>query len=232
MTAIQAGANRSSQGGIGAASRDRYLEVVASIYLYNEHRGYTALDRVLEAARARCPGEAEFIEAVASHRADERKHYLMFKRWFERRGRMPLAVDRSCGHIDHFIQRIFGCKIDDLDTAAVIADGTAFERLCRIIMLTEQRGFAQVEVLLGNRMILADPVMTRIFTIIHADEPSHFLPYQHWLERQGQVQGRWNERLADWSIHKLLMLVKLPVLFFNRGAKRLESWPDAGELAA
>ena len=99
-------------------------------------------------------------------------------------------------------------------------------------MLTEQRGFAQVEVLLRNRMIRADPVMTRIFTIIHADEPSHFLPYQHWLECQGQVQGRWNERLADWSIHKLLMLVKLPVLFFNRGAKRLESWPDAGELAA
>ena len=194
MTAIQAGGNREFQTGIGARLRDRYLEVVASIYLYNEHRGYTALDRVLEAARARCPGEAEFIKAVASHRADERKHYLMFKRWFERRGRMPLAVDRSCGHIDHFIQRIFGCKIDDLDTAAVIADGRAFERLCRIIMLTEQRGFAQVEVLLRNRMIRADPVMSRIFTIIHADEPSHFLPYQHWLEGQGRAHGRWNER--------------------------------------
>ena len=226
MTAIQAG----SQGGIGAGLRERYLEVVASIYLYNEHRGYTALDRVLEATRARCPGEVGFIAAVASHRADERKHYLMFKRWFERRGSMPLAVDRSCGHIDHFIQRIFGCTIDDLDTGAVIADGSAFERLCRIIMLTEQRGFAQVKVLLRNRMILADPVMTRIFTIIHADEPSHFLPYRHWLEQvQGRVEGRWNERLADWSIHKLLMLVKLPVLFFNSAAKRLEAWPDAGE---
>ena len=232
MTAIQAGGNREAGLGVGAALRDRYLEVVASIYLYNEHRGYTALDRVLEAARARCPGEAEFIAAVASHRADERKHYLMFKRWFERRGSMPLAVDRSCGHIDHFIQRIFGCKIDDLDTAAVIADGIAFERLCRIIMLTEQRGFAQVEVLLQSRMILADPVMSRIFTIIHADEPSHFLPYQHWLEGQGRAQGRWNEKLADWSIHKLLMLVKLPTLFFNRGAKRLADWPDAGEVAA
>ncbi|MEO6716075.1 MAG: ferritin-like domain-containing protein [Novosphingobium sp.] len=232
MTAVQAGGNQGFQDRIGARLRDRYLEVVASIYLYNEHRGYTALDRVLEAARARCPGEAEFIEAVASHRADERKHYVMFKRWFERRGRMPLAVDRSCGHIDHFIQRVFGCKIDDLDTSAVIADGAAFERLCRVIMLTEQRGFAQVEVLLRNRMVLADPVMTRIFTIIHADEPSHFLPYRHWLERQGRARGKWNEKLADWSIHKLLMLVKLPTLFFNRGARRLADWPDAGEVAA
>lgn len=230
MTAIQAGVKQGTRVGIGAKLRDRYLEVVASIYLYNEHRGYTALDRVLEAARARCPGEAEFIAAVTSHRADERKHYLMFRRWFERRGRMPLAVDRSCGHIDHFIQRIFGCRIDDLDTAAVIADGMAFERLCRIIMLTEQRGFAQAEVLLRNRMIRADPVMHRIFTIIHADEPSHFLPYQHWLERQGCPQGRWNECLSDWSIHKLLMLVKLPTLFFNGSAKRLLAWPDAGEV--
>ena len=148
---------------------------------------------------------------------------------------MPLAVDRSCGHIDHFIGLIFGCKIDDLDTGAVIADGAAFERLCRIIMLTEQRGFAQVEVLLQGRFIRADPVMTRIFTIIHADEPSHFLPYQHWLESQakvpGSAQGRWNEKLADWSIHKLLMLVKLPLLFFNTRAQRLAAWPDAGELA-
>ncbi len=235
MTAIQAGAKQGSKRTFGAALRDRYLDVVASIYLYNEHRGYTALDRVLEAVRARCPDEAEFIAAVASHRADERKHYLMFKRWFERRGSMPLGVDRSCGHIDHFIGLVFGCKIDDLDTAAVIADGAAFEQLCRIIMLTEQRGFAQVEVLLRNRFIRADPVMTRIFTIIHADEPSHFLPYRDWLERQAKVpvsaQCRWNEKLADWSIHKLLMLVKLPVLFFSVRAKRLEAWPDAGDLA-
>ena len=229
MTAIQAGGKQTRRRAIGATLRDRYLDVVASIYLYNEHRGYTALDRVLEAVRLRCPDEAEFIAAVASHRADERKHYLMFKRWFERRGQMPLSVDRSCGHIDHFIKRMFGCNIDDLDTSAVIADGAAFERLCRVIMLTEQRGFAQVEVLLRGRIIRADPVMQRIFTIIHRDEPSHFLPYQHWLERQGSAQGRWNEKLADWSIHKLLMLVKLPVLFFNAGAKRLEAWPDAGE---
>jgi hypothetical protein len=229
VTAIQAGAHSGSNRTIGAALRDRYLVVVASIYLYNEHRGYTALDRVLAAVRQRCPDDAAFIKAVASHREDERKHYLMFKRWFERRGLMPLSVDRACGHIDHFIARMFGCQIDELDTEAVLADDAAFERLCRVIMLTEQRGFAQVEVLLRSPLIRADPVMLRIFTIIHADEPSHFLPYQRWLAARGRAQARWNEKLTDWSIHKLLMLVKLPVLFFNARAARLGAWPDAGE---
>ena len=27
--------------------RDRYLDLLGSIYLYNEHRGYTSIDRVL-----------------------------------------------------------------------------------------------------------------------------------------------------------------------------------------
>ena len=217
--------------GVGAVLHERYLDVVASIYIYNEYRGYTSLDRVLAAVRTRCADDPGFIAEVAAHRADERKHYLMFKRWFERRGRMPLAVDRSCGHIDHFIQTIFGCRIDELDTAAVLADDAAFERLCRVIMLTEQRGFVQVQALLKNRMILADPVMKRIFSIIHQDEPSHFLPYRHWLERQRRPLGRWYEKFTDWRIHKLLMLVKLPVLFFAASKVRLEVWPDAGEVA-
>ncbi len=229
MTAIEAGGIRAARSGIGAALRTRYLEVVASIYIYNEHRGYTALDRVLEAVRARCPDEAEFIAAVASHRADERKHYLMFKRWFQRRGMMPLAVDRACGHIDHFIERMFGCGIDELDTAAIMADGDAFEKLCRVIMLTEQRGFVQVKVLLRSRIIRSDPVMMRIFTIIHRDEPSHFLPYRQWLTKGGRPLGNWREKLADWSIHKLLMLVMLPVLFCDPRSKRMAQWPDAAE---
>ncbi len=215
--------------GIGAGFRERYLDVVASIYIYNEYRGYTSLDRVVEGVRARCPGEAEFIAAVEKHRADERKHYLMFKRWFQRQGRMPLSVDRSCGHIDRFIQKTFGCTIDRLDTGDVAGDGAAFEQLCRVIMLTEQRGFAQVQVLLKSRIILSDPVMARIFRIVHQDEPDHYLPYQHWLERQGRPLYLWREQLADWCIHKVLILGKLPALFFDAGAQRMADWPDAGE---
>ena len=227
MAASRAGAHR--QSGIGAALRERYLDVVASIYLYNEHRGYRSLDRVLEAVQRRCAADPGFIAAVAKHRADERKHYLMFKRWFELRGRMPLAVDRTYGHIDRFIGFAFGCTIDELDTAAVLADDARFERLCRVIVLTEQRGLRQVEALLENRLIRTDPAMHRIFTVIHRDEPDHFLPYLGWLTRGGRRVSHWRERLADAAIHKVLLLVKLPALFIRAGAPRLEQWPDAGE---
>ena len=219
------------QRGFVAAFRERYLDVVASIYIYNEHRGYTSLDRVLAAAQRHCPDDAAFLAAVAKHRADERKHYLMFKRWFERRGTMPLAVDRSYGHIDRFVSRVFGVGIDDLDTDAIVADPGAFEKLCRVIVLTEQRGLVQVEELLRNRAILSDPVMTRIFRIIHEDEPDHFLPYRGWLRSQDRPIELWNERLADWCIHKVLLLGKLPSLFFDAGARRMDQWPDAGEAA-
>ncbi len=205
---------------------ERYLDVLASVYIYNEFRGYTSLDRVLEGVRARCPNDTAFIAEVVKHRADEQKHYRMFKRWFERQGRMPLRVDRSTGHIDRFIQWIFGCTIENLDTAAVIENPGEFEKLCRVIMLTEQRGFAQVETLLKNRFVRADPIMLKIFQIVHKDEPDHFLPYQHWLERNGKGTAKWNERAVDWCIHKSLMLAKLPSIFLDPATPRLERWPD------
>lgn len=213
--------------GLHAAFRRRFLDVLASIYIYNEHRGYTALDRVLEAVRARCPDDAGFIAAVEKHRADEEKHYRMFRRWFELRGTMPLKVDRTCGHIDHFIERVFGCPIDQLDTGAVVADHDAFERLCRVIMITEQRGMAQVETLLGNRHIRSDKAMRRIFEVVERDEPSHWQPYAAWLRAHGRrPQATWRERWTDYWIHKSLMLAKLPAVFLDRGRPRLEAWPD------
>ena len=93
-------------------------------------------------------------------------------------------------------------------------------------MLTEQRGYRQVEIILKNRLIMSDPVMKKIFEIVHRDEPDHFLPYQRWLERQGRATARWNERAADWCIHKVLMLAKLPALFLDLGRARMKHWPD------
>jgi hypothetical protein len=214
------------------AFRERYLDVLASIYIYNEHRGYTSLDRVLEAVRLRCPDDPDFQHEIEKHRADEEKHYRMFRRWFERQGRMPLKVDAGVGHIDRFIQWVFHCSIEELDTAAIVATPAEFERLCRVIMLTEQRGYRQVEIILKNRLIMSDPVMKKIFEIVHKDEPDHFLPYQHWLERQGRATAKWNERAADWCIHKVLMLVKLPALFLDAGRPRMERWPDEDQVAA
>lgn len=203
----------------------RYLDVLASVYLYNEHRGYTSLDRVLKAVRTRCPDETGFIAEVERHRADEEKHYHMFRRWFERQGRMPLAMDRSVGHIDRFIFTTFGCTIDELDTAEVMSDPASFEQLCRVIMLTEQRGYRQVEILLRNGWVLADPIMTRIFQIVHRDEPGHFLPYQHWLERQGRATARWEEKLTDFWIHRKLLFGRIPALFLDPALPRLTRWP-------
>lgn len=213
------------------AFRERYLDVLASIYIYNEHRGYTSLDRVLEAVRLRCPDDPDFQHEIEKHRADEEKHYHMFRRWFERQGRMPLKVDLGVGHIDRFIQWVFHCSIEELDTAAIVATPAEFERLCRVIMLTEQRGYRQVEIILKNRLIMSDPVMKKIFEIVHKDEPDHFLPYQNWLERQGRATAKWNERAADWCIHKVLMLVKLPALFLDAGRPRMERWPDEDQVA-
>lgn len=215
--------------GIASTLRTRYFDVLASIYLYNEHRGYTSLDRVLEAVRVRCPDDQAFQAEIAKHRADERTHYVMFRRWFERQGRMPLKVDSSVGHIDRFIQWVFRCRIEDLDTHRIVTQPEEFERLCRIIMLTEQRGLKQVEIILKNRLIMSDPVMKKIFEIVHRDEPDHFLPYQRWLNRQGRATARWNERMADWCIHKVLMLYKLPALFLDLRRARMERWPDEAD---
>lgn len=215
--------------GIASTLRTRYFDVLASIYLYNEHRGYTSLDRVLEAVRVRCPDDQAFQAEIAKHRADERTHYVMFRRWFERQGRMPLKVDSSVGHIDRFIQWVFRCRIEDLDTHRIVTQPEEFERLCRIIMLTEQRGLKQVEIILKNRLIMSDPVMKKIFEIVHRDEPDHFLPYQRWLNRQGRATARWNERMADWCIHKVLMLYKLPALFLDMRRARMERWPDEAD---
>ncbi|HEY7807295.1 MAG TPA: ferritin-like domain-containing protein [Croceibacterium sp.] len=210
----------------------RYLDVLGSIYLYNEHRGYTAIDRVLEAAHAHAPDDTELIAAIERHRADERKHYVMFRRWFERRGGMPLSLDRAFGHIDRFVEIMFGRSIDRLDTQAVVQSDRLFERLCRVIVLTEQRGYRQVEILLANRFVRSDPVLMRIFTIIRKDEPSHWGPYETWLRKNGRRDARWWERAIDSFIHSELLFLKLPFLFLNPWIGRRARWPDADEQTA
>ncbi|MEO6091973.1 MAG: ferritin-like domain-containing protein [Novosphingobium sp.] len=206
---------------------NRYLDLLGSIYIYNEHRGYTAIDRVLEAVRARSPENLALISAIENHRADERKHYLMFRRWFGRRGVMPLAVGKAFGHIDRFVGIMFKTPISRMDTQAIIDHDALFARLCRVISLTEQRGHRQIETLLRNRFVQQDPVLMRIFEIIRKDEPSHWAPYDEWLAAYGQPRPRWWERAVDGFIHAELLFVKLPLLFLNPFVKRRLDWPDA-----
>jgi len=209
--------------------RERYLDLLGSIYIYNEHRGYTAIDRVLAAIRARWLDDHVLIAEVEKHRADERKHYLMFRRWFERRGTMPLAVDRTCGHIDRFVGIMFGSTIDELDPQTVIGRDDLFERMCRVISLTEQRGHRQVQILLRHGIVQSDAQMMKIFRIIEKDEPSHWAPYEKWLLAHGRRQSRWWERAIDQAIHSELLFVKLPILFAASRKKRLARWPDEAD---
>jgi len=207
--------------------RRRYLDLLGSIYIYNEHRGYTSIDRILEAVRSRTPEHTDFIAAIEKHRADERKHYVMFKRWFELQGKMPLNIDRTCGHIDRFVEIMFGRRIDDLDTDSVITDDRLFERLCRVISLTERRGMKQVDILLRHPLVRNEKTLIKIFKVIEKDEPSHWAPYDEWLKVHGRRDPRWWERAIDSLIHSELMVLKLPLLFFNPWLKRRTDWADA-----
>lgn len=211
--------------------RRRYLDLLGSIYIYNEHRGYTALDRVLEAVRYRYPDDHAFIAAIEKHRADERKHYLMFRRWYEKRGQMPLFVDRTCGHIDRFVEIMFRSPIDRLDTIGVISDDRLFEKLCRVISLTEKRGYRQVETLLKHPIVQQDPGLIKIFRIIKQDEPSHWEPYDGWLRANRKREPKWWEHAVDAFIHSELLLLKLPILFLHPGLRRRRDWPDARDPA-
>src|SRR6476620_10741917 len=195
--------------------RRRYLDLLGSIYIYNEHRGYTAIDRVLQAVRLRWPDDHAFIARIERHRADEFKHYRMFRRWFELRGVMPLAVDRTCGHIDRFVGIMFGSAIDDLDPSTIVRRDDLFERLCRVISLTEKRGHRQVEVLLRHPAVRTDAGLMKIFRIIEQDEPSHWAPYDEWIEDHGGRPPKWWERAVDGFIHSELLFLKLPLLFVS-----------------
>ena len=209
--------------------RRKYLDLLGSIYIYNEHRGYTAIDRVLQAVRARWPEDMDFIRKLEKHRADEQKHYLMFRRWFERRGMMPIAVDRTCGHIDRFVGIMFGSPIDDLDPMLIVKRDDLFERMCRVVSLTERRGHRQVEILLRHPIVRSDPMLMKMFRIIEQDEPSHWAPYDEWLRIHGRREPSWWERAIDRFIHGELLFLKLPLLFATPRLKRRRSWPDESD---
>jgi|SRR5690349_1039359 hypothetical protein len=207
------------------AFRRRYYDVLASVYLYNEYQGYTGLERLLAALRQRYPQEVNFIAAVTKHTADEQKHYRMFKHFFESQGRMPLAVDRTCGYIDQFVSIIFGRSLEELDEKQILENEELFFKLCRLVMMTEFRGMQQVAVLLRSRLVRQNPLLMRIFRVIERDEPSHCFPYQGWLRERGSHLPGFEEKFTDIWIHYSLMLLKIPILFLNVRMRRLATFP-------
>jgi hypothetical protein len=215
-----------------AAARRRYLDILASVYIYNEHRGYSSIDRVLDAVRRKFPDETGFIAQIEKHRRDERQHYLMFRRYFEAMGTKPYHVDKTCGHIDRLIRLTFGCGIDDLDSDEIIDSSDLFFKLCRVVLLTEMRGMRQVEILLRSRSIKSERSLNKIFKVIERDEPSHWMPYQGWLRQRGARMPSLREKMADAWVHRSLILVKLPLLYLHFRLPRRTDWFDEDEREA
>lgn len=204
---------------------DRYTRVLTSVYLYNEYRGYTELERLVTALREKFPLEHEFISAVEKHTDDERKHYLMFRHYFESRGEMPLKVGSSSGYIDRLVNIVFGTDLDDLNTEEIVTDDNKFFRLCRLIMITEFRGMKQVETILRSRLIRSNEELQKIFKVIERDEPSHWQPYQKWLRSHNSDGVTFRERAADFITHYMLIIFKLPLLFCDPFHDRSREYP-------
>jgi hypothetical protein len=203
----------------------RYSTVIASIYLYNEFRGYTELERLLAAIRQKFPEETEFILAVEKHTDDERKHYKMFRHYFEARGEMPLVVARNAGYVDRFVKLIFRRRLEELNTAGILENDKEFFKLCRLVMMTEFRGMKQVDALLRSPLVRRNDDLVRIFRIVERDEPSHCYPYQQWLRSQGSQESGWHEQVADLWVHYSLIMVKFPLIFINPFQRRLNRFP-------
>jgi hypothetical protein len=208
----------------------RFLDLLCSVYLYNEHRGYTGLDRILVALREMYPEGDPFIAQIEKHRADERKHYVMFKRWFERRGEMPYEVGKT-GQIDGIIQMFFGRDIDALEPNPFLSNEAKFAQLCRAIVLTERRGMQQVEEFLSSPAVNTDPHLIKILKVVERDEPSHWEPYEHWLRAHGYPQSRLRERLTDSFAYGVTVFAKFPFMLANPRLPRRTSWPDDGDSA-
>ena len=203
---------------------ERFYDVMMSVYIYNEHRGYVYLQNLVQALEQKYPGEKEFITAVHKHGRDEHTHYKMFRKWFEDRGRMPFQVTENSGYCDQIVKRIFKKNLTEMDPDVVVADDELFFQLCRLIMITEMRAVKQVDYLLASRLIKTRPALEKMFKVVRRDEPSHCLPYRDWLKKHGRNLPSKREFWADIFTHYSLIYFKIPLLFLNFRLKRTQQF--------
>ena len=208
---------------------DRAVDLLLSIYLYNEYQGYTQIGLLIRQLENGRGFGKEFLEAVRKHQADERKHYFMFIDYFEHEGRMPFSVGRSIGHFDILVKALTGEWTWEHDRH-VLTQPKQFAPIARAIVTTEIRGLKQVRSLLKSRAIKSRPHLARIFAVIERDEPSHFLPYQKWLNDQKLRPPGPREAFFDKVIHYGIAMILAPILYFNFALPRLEKYPHQREV--
>lgn len=204
---------------------NRFHEILMSIYLYNEHRGYMQLEKLLDAFKRVFPEEGKMAASIEKHLSDEKKHFRLFKSYFLARKTMPYEIGKEAGYVDRLVGRVMGCTIEELDAEKILNDRTEFFKICRLIMMTEFRGMQQVGNILRNVFVKRDPSLVKIFSVVQQDEPSHCLPYKAWLERFQSHRPLLKERIADLVTHYSLMWYRLPLLFMNCRLKQLDRFP-------
>ena len=84
----------------------------------------------------------------------------------------------------------------------------------------------QVDALLLNRIVRSNRRLMKIFRIKEADEPSHWAPYDSWLNANAKRARAGGGRALDGMIHSELLLVKLPLLFCSSPIPRRTDWAD------
>lgn len=200
--------------------KQRFLDLVVSIYIYNEYRGFKELEKFAVVLESQWPEQEGLIAAVHKHAADEKKHYLLFQRYFRNEGRMPFSVSQWVGFFDVMARLLFGKWMWDLESRAVLMDRDSFVRLCRIIWITESRGLKQIETILSWRMVREHRLLHQIFETIRKDEPSHFLPYAKWLSDNNEATSSWLTAVGDLLVHYGIALIVFPVMFLSPWSKR------------
>lgn len=178
-----------------------------------------------EAFRQKFPHEAVIIRAVEKHARDEKMHYELFKEYFSAKNKMPFAVGPRYGYCDLMVIAIFGKNISALDPHELLENEEKFFQLCRAIMITEARGMRQVNFLLRCNFIQRDQKLQSIFSVVERDEPSHCLPYVHWLKAHHKHLPSRKEQWIDFRIHYSLLLWKIPLLVLNPFLRRRENFP-------
>lgn len=205
--------------------KNRVTDVILSVYLFNEQRGYLYLENLAAVFAEKFPGQELMLQSIRKHARDERHHYELFCNYFTRRGYMPYATDAWSGYCDQIVKWNFGVYLNELDSRRLLENDESFFRLCRLIMITEMRGMRQVDLVLESWLFCHNPELTDIFRVIKKDEPSHCFPYQGWLHRHGKSNVTWREYFSDIFVNYSLMLWKIPYLALNPALKKREVFP-------
>ena len=114
----------------------------------------------------------------------------MFRRWFELQGKMPLKVDRTCGHIDRFVEIMFRPPSTSSTPGGdrrrpPVRKAVPGDLADRAARLQAGRDPARAIRWSGD-----DKALIKIFRVIEQDEPSHWAPYDGWLKAQRQARAQ------------------------------------------